>query len=266
MIKIKIFALCCLLFIMDGCAVIEHPTFEKTKSGRQVEYVLTKNATSNNTVVFENGLGGRMEWWAKVLPEVSKSATVFAYNRPSYGKSDDASTPRDGENVVNELRELLAQKGLKPPYTLVGHSLGGLYMQYFARRYPGEVKALILVDSTHPKQFEGMGSPDKWPWWFRAGFAIALNDTQEREFNLSGKTGESVLALQPPTQMKVIVLSASQPMKEKSEYADYANKLRKELAGLYPNSKQVWVDSGHGIPLEKPEAVISAIAEALNAP
>ena len=60
----------------------------------------------------------------------------------------------------------------------------------------------------------------------------------------------------------MFVLSASKPLEEKSKIADDANEKRKDIARLYPGSKQIWVDSGHGIPLEKPEAVISAIREA----
>lgn len=45
--------------------------------------------------------------------------------------------------------------------------------------------------------------------------------------------------------------------------ADDANAKRKDIARLYPGSKQIWVDSGHGIPLEKPEMVVAAIREAL---
>jgi len=268
MIKTKIFALCCLFFVslvVTGCARLENPSIEKTKSGRQVEYVLVKNTAASDTVVFENGLGGTMDYWVKVLPEVSKSATVFAYNRPGYGRSDTVEYPRDGEHIVDELRALLTEKGLKPPYILVGHSVGGLYMQYFARRYPAEIKALILVDSTHPKQFTDEGSPEKWPGWFRFGFSMLLNSSQEDEFELITKTGDAILAMPTLTQKTVIVLSASKPMEEKSQLADYANKLRKDIARLYPDSKQIWVDSGHVIPLERPESVISAIRDAIKA-
>lgn len=235
--------------MLAGCARFENPTLGKTDDGRQVEYVLLENSTATDTVVFENGLAGKMDWWAKVLPEVSKSATVFAYNRPGYGNSADATTPRDGEHVVNELRALLAKKGLKPPYILVGHSVGGLYLQYFARRYPSEVKALILVDSTHPKQMEGKGAPENWSWF--VGFLVTawLNDSQKEELRLVSKSGKDVLSLPTFTGKPVIVLSASKPLSEKSELAEHANKLRKEIAQLYPNSKQVWVDCGHGIPL-----------------
>lgn len=52
-------------------------------------------------------------------------------------------------------------------------------------------------------------------------------------------------------------------MKEKSSLANDANKKRKDIARLYPNAKQIWVDSDHGILLENPESVISAIREVL---
>jgi pimeloyl-ACP methyl ester carboxylesterase len=185
------------------------------------------------------------------------------YNRPSYGKSDASVSERDGKHIVNELRELLKAQGLKPPYILVGHSLGGLYMQYFARRYPDEVRALILVDSTHPKQFVGDGSPQNWSAVLRAGFKMTLNDTQEMEFELINQTGEQVLAL-PPPQVPVTVLSASEPVDKSSKYGLYVYKLRQEMPSLYPNSKQIWVDSGHNIPAQKLDVVIEAILDAIK--
>lgn len=241
---------------LSGCTTLQGAVTEKIDN-RQVEYALAKHDTG--TVVFENGLGGTIDWWAKIFPEISKDTTAFVYNRPGYGKSDPVSTPRDGNHVVDELRSLLRSKGLNPPYILVGHSLGGLYMQLFARRYPNEVNALILVDSTHPAQFEGKGSPENWPTWFHLAYGLATTSVEKEEMNAINATGESVLSLPSFTRKPVLVLSALQPMKEKSELADDANEKRKNLAQLYPGSKQIWVDSGHGIPLEKPESVISAI-------
>lgn len=263
--KFNIFvALIVALFILDGCATLGKTDIYTTKSGKKIEYLLLENNASTDIVVFENGLGGKMEHWAKVIPEVSKKATVFAYNRHGYGDSDVADTDRDAEHITSELRALLAAKGLKPPYILVGHSLGGLYVQYFARRYPNEIKVLVLVDSTHPKQFDGDGSPDNWPAWFRfVFFNIALTDTGKQEFALIGKSGQDILAL-PTFDKTVIVFSALKPMQDSSKPADYANKLRKEVATLYPHSKQVWVDSGHVITLEKPESVVSEIIKVID--
>ncbi len=231
---------------------------------RQVEYSLIRNNSESAIVVFENGLSGKMHSWDKIIPEISKEATTFAYNRPGYGSSGSVSTPRDGLHIVEELRGLLKRNGLKPPYVLVGHSFGGLYMQLFARRYPEEVTGLVLVDSTHPNHFKGNGAIDNWPTWLRVAFLWYLSSTAREELDLINTTGDEVLALPSFTGKPVIVLSALRPLEEKSKIADDANEKRKDIVHLYPGAKQVWVDSGHDIPKEKPKSVIEAIRDVLH--
>lgn len=249
-----------LITTLTGCASLPNSTIERVNA-RKVEFALTQHNTI--PVVFESGLGGRMEWWKKVVPALSNDTTTFVYNRPGYGQSELVLTPRDGTHVVDELRTLLKSKGLPSPYVLVGHSLGGLYMQLFARRYPQEVSALILVDSTHPEQFKGKGSPENWPFWLRLTFNLVTSPVEKQELSAVDKTGSEVLDLPTLTDKPVIVLSAAQPLKEKSEIADDTNEKRRGLASLYPGCKQIWVDSGHAIPLENPESIIAAIREVI---
>ncbi len=251
-----------LLIFVSGCASLPDATTEQMDN-RRVEYVLSRHDTV--PVVFEIGLMGKLDDWEKVLQGISKDTTTFAYYRPGYGKSELTSTPRDGIHIVDELRALLRSKGLKPPYVLVGHSLGGLYMQLFARRYPEEVNALILVDSVHPEQFKGKESFESWPALIRVGFTLVTSEVEKDEFNASNSTGERVLALPTFTGKPVIVLSAAKPLEEKSEFADDDNEKRKDIARLYPGSKQIWVDSGHNIQKEKPESIIAAIREVISA-
>ena len=98
-----------LLIMLPGCATIPNVATEEFNN-RRVEYSLIRNGGA--TVVFENGLDGKMNWWSKVIPEISKDATTFAYNRPGYGRSDSMSTPRDGLHIVEELRTLLKETDL----------------------------------------------------------------------------------------------------------------------------------------------------------
>ena len=250
----------CAMFVA-GCASLPNTVTEQIDN-RHVEYVLTRNG--HEIVVFENGLGGTMHWWAKVFPEIAKTTTSFAYNRPGYGKSDPASTPRDGQHIVNELRSLLRSKGLNPPYILVGHSLGGLYMQLFARRYPHEIQGLVLVDSTHPLQLKGAGSPENWPTWVRVVFSLATSAVAKEELTAIDPTGEEILGLPTVGNKPMIILSALRPMKGTSALAKDGNEKRKDLARLYPDARQIWVESDHGIPLENPESVVEAIREVLS--
>jgi pimeloyl-ACP methyl ester carboxylesterase len=250
-----------MVVLLSGCATMQGAVTEKIDN-RQVEYALAKHGSA--TIVFESGLWGKSASWAKVFTEISKDTTAFAYSRPGHGKSNLVSTPRDGAHIVQELRMLLRSKGLHPPYVLVGHSLGGLYMQLFARRYPEEVKALILVDSAHPDQLKGKGAPENWSTGFHLIYFIATSAVEKEEANGMNATGESVLSLPSFTGKPVIVLSALQPMKEKSGSANDANEKRKDIVRLYPGARQIWVDSGHNIHLEKPESVIAAIREVLS--
>lgn len=246
---------------LSACSSLPDQVSERV-GDRRLEYALVRHATP--AVVFENGLGGRLDWWAKVFPEIAKDTTAFAYNRPGYGNSEPAASPRDGEHIVDELRSSLRSRGLEPPYVLVGHSLGGLYMQLFARRYPDEALGLVLVDSTHPEQFKGKGAPEHWPAWFRLAFGITASGIVREEMRAIDATGAAVLALPPVAGKPVVVLSAEAPKNDRSEFALDAREKRAGIARLYPGSKQVWVDSGHGIPLEKPDAVIAAIRDVLS--
>ena len=249
-----------MVMVLSGCASLPNSAVDKI-GNRNVEFAMTRHDTP--PVVFENGLGGRMEWWEKVLPAISNDTTTFAYNRPGYGNSDPVATSRDGLHIVDELRALLRNSGLKPPYILVGHSLGGLYMQIYARRYPEEVSALILVDSTHPQQIDGDGALEKQSFLVRGLLGVLVTGTAKDELDLLAQTGKQVLDLPTFSGKPIFVLSASKPLDEKSTVADDANAKRKDIARLYPGSKHIWVDSGHAIPLEKPEAVVAAIREAL---
>jgi len=247
-----------LLVLLSGCASL--PAVDvATVDQRHIEYALIKGGAP--VVVLENGLGASMHSWDKVFREIGHDATVFAYNRPGYGGSDPAVTPRDGKHIVDELRALLHRQGLMPPYVLVGHSLGGLYMQLYARRYPDEVRGLVLVDATHPTQMEGAGAIERQSWWVRTAVSLFLNGEKKREYDAAPATGQAVLGLPTVSNKPVIILSAVD--KRDSEVVKHSNNKRADFARLYPESRQQWVESGHFIQAEKPEVVIEAIRSVL---
>ena len=90
--------------------------------------------------------------WASVQPEVAKFTRVCTYDRAGLGWSEASPYPRTAANIVDELHTLLEQAGEQPPYILVGHSKGGMYVRLFAHKYPDEVVGMVLVDSSHEEQ------------------------------------------------------------------------------------------------------------------
>jgi pimeloyl-ACP methyl ester carboxylesterase len=101
------------------------------------------------TVVFD-APSGEAGWnWFKVQPAVAKHARACVFDRAGLGFSDPAKRPNTSENVAEDLHKLLAAAGVKPPYVMVGNSLGGANVQVYAYRYPAEVKGLVLVEPQH---------------------------------------------------------------------------------------------------------------------
>jgi pimeloyl-ACP methyl ester carboxylesterase len=107
------------------------------------------------TVVLDAALGAMSALWVRVQQEVSGTTRVCAYDRAGMGWSESGPEPRDAEQVTGELHALLEGAAIgQGPYVLVGHSYGGLYTQTYAARYPDETAGVVLVDSSHPEQFD----------------------------------------------------------------------------------------------------------------
>lgn len=106
------------------------------------------------TVIFDSGLGGTSLDWSLIQPEVARHTRACTYDRAGYGWSDRGPSPRHSQRIVHELESLLGYSSVSGPYLLVGHSFGGLNVQLFAKRNPHRVAGMVLVDSSHERQFD----------------------------------------------------------------------------------------------------------------
>ena len=113
---------------------------------------ISKLGDGQPTVILEDGGGGSIGSWSVIQPRIGEFTSVVAYSRSGRGASEVAKSPRTLIAVVEELRTLLHRSGTKPPYVLVGRSLGGIYVRAFAMKYPSEVAGLVLIDASHERQ------------------------------------------------------------------------------------------------------------------
>ena len=105
---------------------------------RDVALYLDCRGSGSPTVVLEAGIGSDARSWGSVFPALARETRTCAYSRANRWGSD----PRDTHTVaeaVADLRAALAAAGERPPFVLVGHSLGDVYVRVFAGQHPGAV-------------------------------------------------------------------------------------------------------------------------------
>jgi pimeloyl-ACP methyl ester carboxylesterase len=107
------------------------------------------------TVVIDVGFGESAKGWQQVVDSISKETRVVTYDRAGYGESTPGPLPRNCGQAVSELEKALNVANIEPPYVLIGHSLGGMNAQYFAKQFPKSVVGLVLLDPPPLKWISG---------------------------------------------------------------------------------------------------------------
>lgn len=108
-----------------------------------------RSGSGGPAVLFVPGAGSFGLDFLLVHERVARLTTSLLYDRAGTGWSDDVALPRSTDEVTDELRALLGVLDVPSPYLLVGHSLGGAYVQRYAQRFPDEVAGLLLLDPLH---------------------------------------------------------------------------------------------------------------------
>ena len=119
----------------------------------------TGEKSNKPTVVIETGQALPSEHYHWLSEGLKDSLRVVRYDRAGIAYSELSHTPREPKTIAHELHELLEKSGESPPYILVGHSFGGLFIRVFTQLYPEEVEAMIFLDSSHPDQRERLNYP-----------------------------------------------------------------------------------------------------------
>ncbi len=283
------------------------------------------------TVVLESGNAECSLGWFLVQREVARFAPVCAYDRAGLAWSERGPKPRTTANIVEELHTLLDRAGVKPPYVLVGHSIGGIFVRYYANRYPEEVAGMVLVDPGHEEQ--GQRFPSKiQQFQVRSMKLLAMvlrllqmmivsglttlipgrggmpsqmlamvpkevqrdleNLLESRPVHLKTMSEETMAAVDNMDvlndeqmsslgDMPLVLLSAGSPMGESDvdalkrfgitaedleQLQVVSGELHEELTASSSNGRRVVVeDCGHHIQVERPELVVEAIRQVVEA-
>jgi pimeloyl-ACP methyl ester carboxylesterase len=273
-------------------------------SGRLVDvggYRLHIHCMGSGTpsVILDHGLGGSSTDWIKVQSKLAMVTQVCVYDRAGYGFSDRGPSPRTSSRIATELRTLLEhlREELPPPYLLVGHSFGGYNMRMFAGLFPEQTTGLVLVDTPHEDQADGIFEhrlvSEIDPHGVLRGFwepgllgaIVELIDPEPLapSFGVSPKTLRAILAeaasyeessrelrsadIYPDTPL-VIIMHGLRIMPRGDLGDDIEHdwlRLQRELAGRYKNGEILLAPkSAHNIPLDEPDLIVDAIEKIID--
>lgn len=118
--------------------------------------VLSKGK-GDKTVVLLSGFSTEdpLEDFKPLIDELSADFKVIAIEYFGYGQSSITQDARSNKIMVDEIRKVLKELNVKPPYILMPHSMSGLYCLYYSKFFPEEVLAIVGIDISLPqKQLE----------------------------------------------------------------------------------------------------------------
>lgn len=239
-------------------------------------------ATNHPTVVFESGLGGDAGQWSDVLHELGGTYRACAYDRAGTGASEPASVGRTTKDQVADLRSLLEAADVRPPYVLVGFSVGGWNLMVHEDAHPDDVLGAVMVDVRPPAASqewlkalppESADESEAIKMAREEATVFDTDPTLNPEGLLLGDSSVQALETKGFGDRPLIVLAAAdtaalsegfEPALGTRMEAIWWN-LQNELVSRSSKGQLVKVDdASHFIPIDRPDAVADAIREVIG--
>lgn len=246
---------------------------------------------SGPPVLFLHGYPTSGRLWHLVVEGLAPRFTCFAVDLPGLGSSPPLPGPPDAESVVREVEALRAELDL-PAWSVVGHDAGSVVAVHYAARHPERVDRLALLA---PPIFPEL----RLPWFFRilrtrgiGGFAAPVVSQVLWKGGLRSRIEGS-----PPTIREIVEdfrrpfrgLRGARHLRWLVGWGDPKEVLAKTAALLpsltaptlvfqgrrdgvlppsfahraaaaIPGARALYLDAGHFLPLDVPEALCDELA------
>jgi pimeloyl-ACP methyl ester carboxylesterase len=227
------------------------------------------------TILLESGGGMDSSEWIGLMPKLAEAtnATIVAYDRPGFGKSDLPETKYDLREETDWLWQALGQLGLDKNLILVGHSYGGFLIRFEASEHPDDVKGLVFVDpftaefvnafgiekcNNHPMMGKipfDTSHPEKLTKFQKAILRmIGVPRNLEEKYNLVCKS-------KVPEGIPVRVITSGRTWLVPDEMKVWRESHECLVESIKDAKLIVAEQSDHMIPLREPDLVVSVVSE-----
>jgi pimeloyl-ACP methyl ester carboxylesterase len=225
------------------------------------------------TVIIEAGLNCEKDLYLGIQNRIARKTRVIAYDHAGIGESTSSPNPRTLPYYVEELKTLMNYKNIKPPYILVGHSMGGHIIRYYALLYPEEVAGLVFLDAPHEDWLDyarANWDTEQKEQYFRFWdpeinsahyVGTGLVELSEYEANCDSIRGKKI-----PPQIPVLMFTAKNAPHFRHDKAGLTEdmkaweEMQHSLIVGVENARQIvdW-EAGHFIHQDKPQMVVHEI-------
>jgi pimeloyl-ACP methyl ester carboxylesterase len=216
-------------------------------------------------VVFESGFGTGIASWSTVQKDVAAFAQTVSYDRAGLGQSELGPGPRSAKQIAIELHAALQKSGVKPPYVMVGHSLGGIFVRVFADMFAKEVVGIVLIDPSQESFNEWLkkNQPDRLKA-AQSQIAKASEGVQAESAAIDTSYAQARLA-KVPDGIPITLLSSTEDENMPAEARKVWIEKHKEWLATVPGSKHIIAEkTAHFIQAQQPALVIDAIRQVLR--
>jgi pimeloyl-ACP methyl ester carboxylesterase len=125
-----------------------NPGYEEDKMRSNVRPFRFKSYGEGPPLVLIPGLDGITEFFADIVPELSRFYRVVVYHLPLFSEARSQAKDYTFDFIAADLKQIMDELGIKKAH-IIGESFGGVVSQVFYHRFSDRVGRLVLI-STAP--------------------------------------------------------------------------------------------------------------------
>ncbi len=153
-----------------------------------------------STWILLRGLTRECRHWGRfpqLLRDELTCAHVIALDLPGNGELNAVTSPFSLAETASYCHDELIRRGIPPPYRLLAMSMGGMVATAWAQRFPAEVEACVLINTSFAafSPFHARLRPRAWPTLIRLLLTQNTRVQEQLVFKLTSRLAEAPPAL-----------------------------------------------------------------------